>query len=140
MIDVFFYGLFMNENLLEEKGLNPANPRKGYVDGFGLRIGERATLVSAVGERAYGVVMSLTDEEVTDLYSEESVADYVPEAVIVVLDSGAAVEATCYNLPAKLLMGSNRTYAKSLLRVAANQGFPHHYLETIKQLGGESDA
>ncbi len=44
-IDVFFYGLFMDEALLKTKGVIPANLRYASVLGFQLRIGNRATLV-----------------------------------------------------------------------------------------------
>jgi hypothetical protein len=33
-IDVFFYGLFMDENALHEKGLRPAHARRASVNGF----------------------------------------------------------------------------------------------------------
>jgi hypothetical protein len=61
-IDVFFYGLFMDEDLLSAKGIIALNPRRATVDGFGLRIGARATLVPAAGERSYGTVVGLTHE------------------------------------------------------------------------------
>jgi hypothetical protein len=32
MIDIFFYGLFMDQDLLLKKGLNPSNPRQGSVE------------------------------------------------------------------------------------------------------------
>ncbi|MFN2633018.1 MAG: hypothetical protein ABR610_06340 [Thermoanaerobaculia bacterium] len=40
-IDVFFYGLFMDVDLLREKGAAPVNPRPASVEGFALRIGAR---------------------------------------------------------------------------------------------------
>ena len=42
--DVFFYGLFMDEELLRGKGLNPKNAEPASVDGLALRIGQRAAL------------------------------------------------------------------------------------------------
>lgn len=46
-LDVFFYGLFMDADLFEAKGLRPRDPRRARIEGYGLRIGERATLVPA---------------------------------------------------------------------------------------------
>jgi hypothetical protein len=43
-IDVFFYGLFMDESILCQSGVAPVNSRKAYVPDFALRIGQRATL------------------------------------------------------------------------------------------------
>ena len=135
MIDIFFYGLFMDQDLLLDKGLNPSNPRQGFVDEFGLRIGQRATLLRTQGEQAYGVVMGLSSEETEALYSEESVSDYIPEQVNVTLLDGTQIEATCYNLPEHLLSGSNRSYADALVQVAAKCGLPDKYIEQIKQIG-----
>ena len=80
-IDVFFYGLFMDEALLREKGLSPEGRRPARVEGFRLVIGERATLVPCAGAEAHGVLFSLTPGEVDALYSEASVSAYRPEAV-----------------------------------------------------------
>ena len=132
---VFFYGLFMDEQLLAAKGMVPAGARPGFVDGYGLRIGERATLIPDPRSRAYGVLMDITSEEATDLYAEESVADYVPESVIVELTDGERVEATCYNLPADRVTGANRQYAASLLQLATRLGFPDSYLDQIRRSG-----
>lgn len=139
MQEIFFYGLFMDQDLLAEKGLSPSNPRQGYVSGLGLRIGNRATLVPAESEKAYGMVMSLSADESTALYSEESVADYVPEQVVVTLTRGEQLEATCYNLPEHLLSGSNREYAKSLVQVAMKCRLPEDYVDVIKRFASESD-
>lgn len=135
MQEIFFYGLFMDRGLLTQKGLSPSQPRNGYIAGLGLRIGNRATLVHAEAEKAYGVVMRLSDEEATELYAEASVADYVPESVVVTLDSGESLEATCYNLPEHLRAGSNAAYAKALVEVAIKCGLPEGYIDVIKQFG-----
>jgi len=49
----------MDADLLRSKGVQPVNIRSASVLGFGLRIGQRATLVSKPGFRCYGVVMEL---------------------------------------------------------------------------------
>ena len=46
---VFFYGLFMDADLLVARGLGPRRPRKARIEGYGLRIRERATLVPREG-------------------------------------------------------------------------------------------
>ena len=130
---VFFYGLFMDESLLATKGIEPSEVQLGFVDGYGLRIGERATLVRRPDSRSYGAVMEITPSETTELYAEESVADYVPEPVIVELADGSRVEATCYNLPSEKVTGSNKEYAESLLDVATRLDFPDSYLNQIRQ-------
>jgi hypothetical protein len=51
-IHVFFYGLFMDVDLLRSKGAQPENPRLASVSGFALRIGQRATLHATFDYRA----------------------------------------------------------------------------------------
>ena len=130
---VFFYGLFMDERLLATKGIKPTNISLGFVGGYGLRIGERATLVRRPDYRAYGAVMDIAPNEATALYAEDSVADYLPEPVTVELMDGTEVEATCYNLPGAKVTGTNQDYAESLLEVAISLGFPNSYLDQIRQ-------
>ena len=58
-IDCFFYGLFMDVDVLQHSHVVPSNPRRAYIDGFALRIGRRATLVPSPGARAYDVPAEL---------------------------------------------------------------------------------
>ncbi|MCG8435159.1 MAG: gamma-glutamylcyclotransferase [Gammaproteobacteria bacterium] len=132
-VAVFFYGLFMDASLLASKGINPSGATVGYVDGYGLRIGRRATLVPDEADRAYGVLMTIRAEDLSALYSEESVADYVPESVSVVLPDGRLEPAVCYNLPENKLEGTNPQYANSLLALAGKLGLPDTYLRQIKK-------
>jgi hypothetical protein len=139
---VFFYGLFMDESLLISKGVHPTEPAIGYVDGFRLHIGQRATLLPEANCRAYGVLMRIDSEDAAALYSEKSVADYVGEAVLVTLPGGTQVSAICYNLPAAKLTGRNPEYATALLALATRLELPDSYLERIKAAAykGETDA
>lgn len=68
-MSVFFYGLFMDAALLASKGVHAKDPTVGFVDGYTLRIGERATLVPESGGRAYGVLMEITPEDDAALIS-----------------------------------------------------------------------
>ena len=132
---VFFYGLFMDRRLLAGKGIVPSEANLGFVAGYELRIGERATLVRHPESRAYGVMMGITPSEATGLYAEDSVADYVPEPVTVELMDGRQIDATCYNLPGNKVSGTNHEYAESLLEVATRLGFPESYLGQIRHAG-----
>lgn len=131
-IRVFFYGLFMDESLLASKGVHPTESTIGYVDGYGLHIGERATLRPEEGSRVYGVLMNMTSDDAAALYSEPSVADYVAESVVVNLPGDVQVSAICYNLPVKRLTGTNPEYASALLALATRLRFPDSYLGHIR--------
>lgn len=131
-VAVFFYGLFMDRAVLAAKGITPFRAVVGYVDGYGLRIGERATLVPDAEDRAHGILMTIRAGEADALYSEESVADYIAEPVTVTLPDGTAESAVCYNLRESELAGTNPEYARALLAVARDLGFPGAYLRRIE--------
>ena len=130
-VAVFFYGLFMDRSLLAGRGIAAASAIVGYVDGFGLRIGRRATLVRDRTSRAYGVLMTIRARDVEALYAEASVTDYVAEPVTVTLPDGTLEPAVCYNLPAGKLDGTNAQYASSLLALARKLELPDEYLRQI---------
>lgn len=128
---VFFYGLFMDEDLLRKKGVEPRNFRLAVVEGYGLRIGARATLERTEGERVFGSLMDLMEEELELLYSEGSVADYVPVQVTAFDLAGGRIDAVSYILPMKKLSGRNPDYARALLSVAEKLGLPEEHLNVI---------
>ena len=132
-VAVFFYGLFMDESLLASKGISPSRATVGYVDGYSLRIGRRATLVPDAANRAYGVLMGLRADDVRALYSDKSVADYVSASVSVILQDGTVESAVCYNLPKGEMKGANSEYASELLILAEGLGLPDDYLEQIRE-------
>lgn len=132
-VEVFFYGLFMDESLLRAKGLNPSNRRAAYVEDFQLVIGERATLVRREGARAYGVVYALTRGEVEALYSDEPVSAYRSEVVTARLADGRDARALCFNLPAPPSDEErNPQYASKLRELAERLGLPSDYVSSIR--------
>lgn len=133
-MEVFFYGLFMDISILLKNGVTPSNPRRGYLNDYTLKIGSRASLIPCKDARSYGIVMTVDRNAIRKLYAEASVADYIPEEVVIITDTNDSVKATCYNLPAELLTGTNESYTISLYELARKQGFPDDYLEKIEKM------
>lgn len=133
MLDVFFYGLFMDEALLREKGFHPQNRRMAFLENFSLVVGARASLVPSQGSRVYGVLFSLDQGELNMLYSDESVSAYRPENVIANLADGSAVPALCYNLPTPPADEErNPHYVSKLRNLAEEIGLPPSYVSSIQ--------
>ncbi|HEY7634809.1 MAG TPA: gamma-glutamylcyclotransferase family protein [Gemmatimonadales bacterium] len=131
-VDVFFYGLFMDRQLLESKGIQPEDVRVAAVPGVELRIGARAALVPNPAGEVHGVLMRLSHAELDRLYSESSVQAYRPEAVLAVESNGATVAALCYNLPDPAASDErNPEYAGRLRALARRIGLPRHYVDSI---------
>ena len=132
-VDVFFYGLFMDQTLLRSKGIAASDPRPASVEGFGLRVGKRATLVPARDERSYGMVMRLTQRDLNELYSAPGLEQYQPEKITCTTFTGEVVSALCYNLPqAPAPDEVNEEYAAQLRAVLAELGFPAEYVEGVR--------
>jgi gamma-glutamyl AIG2-like cyclotransferase len=131
-IQVFFYGLFMDAEVLRAKGAEPAHVRRAIVSGFALRIGQRATLVPDPDARVHGVVMELQPDEIDRIYAEPGVREYRPEAVIAELEDGSQLPVLCFNLPrAPRPDEKNEEYARRLSEVALRVGLPPSYVKSI---------
>ena len=132
-INVFFYGLFMDETLLQAKGITLPNLRVASVPGFQLRIGTRATLVPAPSGRVFGLVASLSHKELERLYSEPSVQAYRPEAVLAYQTNGETLAALCFNLVEPPSVDEhNLDYASKLRALAERLNFPSDYVSSIQ--------
>jgi len=130
---VFFYGLFMDEELLRAKGVRPEGGELAMVNGFTLQIGRRATLVPTPGGLVYGLVFSLTLSELDLLYSEPSVRAYRPTAVMAKLASGGVIAALCYDLPQPpSSLERNPEYAAKLRALAQKIGLPDDYVASLE--------
>jgi hypothetical protein len=131
-VSVFFYGLFMDPDLLRSRGIDPGNPRRARVRGRRLRIGERAALGSDPDGIVYGMLIELTHADIERLYAEPSVAVYRPEAVLAEPDEGAPIAALCYNLPsAPAAHERNPEYARKLRDLATRLDLPADYVRSI---------
>ncbi|TQV87919.1 gamma-glutamylcyclotransferase family protein [Aliikangiella coralliicola] len=131
-IDGFFYGLFMDSNILKKNHIAAVAPRRAYVDDYGLRIGQRATLVPTPGERAYGMLFALTHDELDKLYNAPGLEQYRPEAILAQSLEGENFPALCYNLrEAPGANEANAEYAASLRTVLSRLNFPSEYITSI---------
>ncbi|WIO73691.1 gamma-glutamylcyclotransferase family protein [Porticoccaceae bacterium LTM1] len=132
-LDVFFYGLFMDEQVLRQAGVEPSNCRRAYVDDYALRIGQRAALVPVKDARAYGMLISLTQSELNHLYSAPGLGDYCPEKVVAHLSEHEVSPAICYMLAQPFdLSARDPEYVERLKRILNNLKFPSEYVESVK--------
>jgi len=122
--DVFFYGLYMDPAILLQKGVQPRNPRQARVDGYVLCIGNKATLLRAQGQSAYGMVYALTHEEIYLLYWGAGLDEYRSEAVLLDVENESITALTCnlLNPPAK--DESNAEYVLKLKSVMGKLNVP----------------
>ena len=131
-VRVFFYGLFMDADLLHAQGIQPTCIRAAQVSGFALRVGQRATLVPDETSMVHGVLMDLTHAELRRLYAGPGLEAYVPEAILTSGQDGIALPALCFNLavpPSPI--EANPEYAAKLRALAERLGFSESYVKSI---------
>ena len=130
---VFFYGLFMDVDLLAQQAFETRTIGTAKLPGFELRIGDRATLLPCKDAVSYGVLVDMPDDDLRRLYSGPGVAGYRAETVKARLLADASEHvAQCYNLPADRLEDAvNVAYARRLARLVKRLDFPAGYAAQI---------
>jgi hypothetical protein len=129
---VFFYGLFMDPDILRGFGLEVGECQRARVDGPALRIGERATLVPQDGAHAYGMAYGLEAAQLQALYSADGLESYAPTVVTVNFEDGMSAPAECWVLAQP--PGSdahNPDYARRLREALTKLKFPADYIASI---------
>jgi hypothetical protein len=76
----FFYGSFINLDVLQQGGFVPEQYEVAKLNGFDIRIQPLATLVRSDQHCVYGIVASGTHEQLRRLYSQDWVGVYLPRA------------------------------------------------------------
>jgi hypothetical protein len=131
-VDTFFYGLYMDPQVLKDAGVAPRSARKASAAGFALAIGKRATLVRAHGSTAWGMVYALTLDELAKLYGAPGLEAYQPQDIEVALENRAIIPARVYVLSQPPAPGErNPDYADKLKAALTRLGFPAEYVAGI---------
>jgi hypothetical protein len=68
-LSVFFYGLFMDAAVLRSHGVAPSEAGIAFVADHAVRLGAKAMLLPAPGQRAWGLLYALTRAELDALYA-----------------------------------------------------------------------
>jgi hypothetical protein len=128
----FFYGLFMDPEVLRTRGVEAGEGRRAFVDGHALRIGERATLVPEAGAHAYGMAYALEAAQLQALYSADGLEAYAPVVLPVVFEDGTVEPAECWVLAQPPEPGErNPDYAQRLRATLGALDFPESYIASI---------
>lgn len=122
---VFFYGLEMDEEILRSKDIEPRKKQIAYAKGYKLKVGKMAILLKEKNAKVYGLVYSLTCEEIDKLYKDTSLTDYVVEAVLVETeDTNEIAELYCILLDPPKDEENNDIYFESLINCIDKYTFP----------------
>jgi len=134
-VDTFFYGSYINRDVLAEVDLVPDSMEVACLSGFDIRIGPLANLVPSPAHSVYGVVAALTHAELERLYvhaREVLGGVYRPQAVIVQTRDRRYAPALCYIADDLAGGAASDDYVDRIVRPARELGFPDWYLERLE--------
>jgi hypothetical protein len=131
----FFYGSYMNFNVLKEVNLVPRQHAVGKLSGFDIRIQPLANLVVCERSCVYGIVASATHDELSRLYAHAQHVlggVYVPQAVLVEVKESKWMPALCYLAPCMRPEPARDEYIDRIVAPAKEYGFPAWYIERLE--------
>jgi hypothetical protein len=133
---VFFYGSYMNFEVLREVDLAPAQWEVAVVSGFDIRIQPRANLVPSAEHRVYGIMATATHSELGRLYAHAKDVlgeTYLPQAVLAETTAGTIRPALCYIAPQMEPRPATADYVERIVKPARQFGFPDWYLQRLQR-------
>ena len=131
----FFYGSYMNLDVLREVQLVPAQHEVAQLDGFDIHIGPRANLVRSDRSCVWGLLATATHAELARLYAHAHDVlgeTYLPEAVLTRTRDGTFRPALTYICPRMKRGPVDPAYVERIVRPAVALGFPIWYVERLR--------
>lgn len=132
---VFFYGSYMNRDVLGDVGLAPEPIEPARLGGYRILIEPRANLLRSEGGFVYGVNTRASHDELERLYAHARDVlgeTYLPEAVLTETLDGGFRPALCYLCPNMSPALPDPAYVDRILAPARELGFPDAYLAELE--------
>lgn len=133
---VFFYGSYINFDVLKEVDLIPSEWEVARAPGFDIRIAPRANLVRSDQHTVWGINATATHAQLARLYIEHAKGilgeTYLPEAILTFTGDGKIRPAMTYICPQMDPRPAEAAYVERIARPARQLGFPDWYLERIE--------
>ena len=138
---VFFYGSYINMDVLREAQYSPARYEVARLVGFDICIRPRANLVRSTQHSVYGILATGTHAELSRLYAHAKDVlgeTYLPEAVLAETLEAGWKPALCYVCPAMVPRPATNDYIDRIVTPARKYGFPTWYLERLESFRPKS--
>jgi hypothetical protein len=129
---VFFYGSFINLDVLAQGGFKPQHVETAKLCGFDLHFQPLANLVRSDQRCVYGILCAATHDELAGLYGQAWVETYLPEAVLVEMKDGRLAPALCYLAPPLPAAAPKGDYLDRIIGAARQHGFPQWYVQRLE--------
>lgn len=134
-VTTFFYGSYMNRDVLREVDLDPERFEPARLPGFDISIRPLANLAPSDQRMVHGVLASATHDELERLYrhAQDVLGGlYLPHPVLAQRATGAFEVALCYIAPSLDPAPADAAYVQRILGPARAYGFPEEYLRRLE--------
>ena len=131
----FFYGSYMNFDVLNEVNLKLERWEVAKLSGFDIRIQPRADLLRSDQHCVYGIIATATHQKLERLYAHaknELGEIYLPEAMLVETRDGKWKPALCYICPDMESKPADNAYVERIAKPTREFGFPEWYIKRIE--------
>ena len=139
---VFFYGSYINIDVLKEADLVPGQYEVATLPGFDIRIEPRANLVRDHMSIVYGILATATHDELDRLYTDHAKGKlgevYLPEAIVAHDSTGRLQPALTYIAPEMNKRPAERDYVERIAIPAEKYGFPAQYIAKLRGFVAEN--
>lgn len=132
---VFFYGSFINLDVLKAVEVYPENVEVGRSTGYDIVIQPLANLIRSDGTHVYGILAQVTHDELGRLYiyAQDALGGvYLPEAVLVDRDAASPRPALCYIAHDMEPAPATADYVERIVKPARQLGFPDSYIRKLE--------
>ncbi len=131
----FFYGSYINLEVLREVNFVPETWEVARLGGFDIRIQPRANLVRSDEHSVYGILATGMHAELARLYvhAKDILGEtYLQEAVLAETRDGNWKPALCYICPAMVPRPAANDYIDRIVVPARQYGFPDWYIRRLE--------
>ena len=131
---VFFYGSFMSTGVLRAASVEASEIWSAVARDHELRFQPLANLVPVMGSTAFGILASVTGDDLERLYGAPPLASYRPVELDMQHLNREPERALCYLAPPGPPSAPDPTYVAKLLEGAEEHALPERYLEQLRAL------
>src|SRR5580658_7858060 len=133
---VFFYGSYINFEVLKELPILPGEWEVARAPGFDIHIAPRANLIRSDQHTVWGINVTATHDELTRLYVDHAKGvlgeTYLPEAILTYSADGKLRPAMTYICSAMELRTAELAYVERIAGPGRRYGFPDWYIKRIE--------
>ena len=133
-VDVFFYGSFMDPNVLLKYDLHPCGIKTASLTDYSIGFTPMATIFSSPRSVVWGVICGLPSSQLEQAYRVQPLSeyDYYAKKISISTVDGERHAAIVYLTDKPIGFIPERPYVENIIRIATEHKFPEEYLRLLQ--------